>query len=170
MNYFLHHYSWVLNWCSFPPSSTIKIPLILNSLTITSGDCAILPGSKTWTFIPEGSEPLAITPFFHGSCYTCLFKVKWSSGTSRSAQSSHWSSTDFPPGPNYVKAILIHLMDQGQLPLPEWCKQKLVPVNKKCKVGPSQLAQLVRSSSQYAKVAGSIPGQGAYKINQWMHK
>ena len=29
--------------------------------------------------------------------------------------------------------------------------------------GPSQLAQLVRESSQYAKVVGSIPGQGTYK-------
>ena len=29
--------------------------------------------------------------------------------------------------------------------------------------GSGQIAQLVRASAQYTKVAGSIPGQGAYK-------
>ena len=29
--------------------------------------------------------------------------------------------------------------------------------------GPGQVAQLVRATSWYAKVAGSIPGQGTYK-------
>ena len=31
------------------------------------------------------------------------------------------------------------------------------------KYGPGQIAQLVRASSQYAKTADSIPGQGTYK-------
>ena len=35
-------------------------------------------------------------------------------------------------------------------------------------VGPGQVAQLVRTSSQYTKVAGSIPSQGKYK-NQSMN-
>ena len=34
--------------------------------------------------------------------------------------------------------------------------------------GPGQVAQLVRASSQYDKVVGSIPGQGIYK-NQPMN-
>ena len=36
---------------------------------------------------------------------------------------------------------------------------------------PSQVAPLVRASSQYAKFAGSIPCQGTYKnqpVNAWM--
>ena len=35
-------------------------------------------------------------------------------------------------------------------------------------LGPGQVAQLVRALSGYAKVAGSIPGQGTYK-NQPMN-
>ena len=34
---------------------------------------------------------------------------------------------------------------------------------------PGQGAHLVKASSEYATVAGSIPEQGTYKINQWMH-
>ena len=39
---------------------------------------------------------------------------------------------------------------------------------KKCMLGPGWVCQLVRASSRYAKVSGSIPGQGTYK-NQPMH-
>ena len=35
---------------------------------------------------------------------------------------------------------------------------------------PGQIAQLFGASSRYAKVVCSIPAQGMYKINQWMHK
>ena len=36
--------------------------------------------------------------------------------------------------------------------------------------GPSQVAQLVRASSQYTKVVGLIHSQGNTIINKWMHK
>ena len=67
-----------------------------------------------------------------------------------------------PPGSNMT---LVQYCDESLFCLKIWFIMgflALILVFKKCYISPGRPVHLVRASSRYTKVVGSIPGQGTY--------